>query len=135
MELLHKLGKHAHWLIRVSLAITFIYHGISKITNPGMMSMFPVFVVVLVGLAEIGGAVLILWGGFGPDWATRLAGAFFLLVMLGAIFMVHLPYGWNSIDMDPNNPDLGMEFQVLIATISIFFITRGNMDQHVDQIS
>ncbi len=59
------------------------------------------------------GAALILYGGTGTEWATQVAGLIFSAVMLGAIFMVHLANGWNSIG------NMGMEFQVLILATSL----------------
>ena len=125
MNILNQSARHAHWLVRLSLAATFIYHSIPKFMNPGMMGM-PVIMVIMVGLAELGGALLLLWGGFGPDWATRLGSAFFAIVMLGAIMMVHLAYGWNSINMGMGNMGKGMEFQTLILAISLYFVFKGN---------
>jgi putative oxidoreductase len=70
--------------------------------------------------------LLILIGAFGPDWATRLGGLFFTPVMLGAIFMVHIKNGWNSINMGTGNMGMGMEFQFTLLCISLFFFFRGN---------
>ena len=75
---------------------------------------------------QCGYFLLLLWGGFGPDWATRLGSAFFAIVMLGAIMMVHLAYGWNSINMGMGNMGKGMEFQTLILAISLYFVFKGN---------
>ncbi len=79
---------------------------------------------------EVAGGLLILYGGVGPEWATRIAGAIFAVTMLGAIFMVHWPNGWNFMAGygEGTNNMGGMEFQVLIAAISIFFAARGNSD-------
>ncbi|MCF7802399.1 MAG: DoxX family protein [Candidatus Marinimicrobia bacterium] len=125
MSIFDRFAPHAHWLVRLSLAATFIYHGIPKFTHPGMIGM-PIIIVILVGLAEVGGAILLLWGGVGPDWATRVASAFFAIVMLGAIMMIHMAYGWNSINMGTGNEGKGMEFQVLILAISLYFLLKGN---------
>jgi uncharacterized membrane protein YphA (DoxX/SURF4 family) len=81
---------------------------------------FPVFLVAVLAIVEVVGGILILLGGFSKDWMTRLAGLIFVVVMIGAIFKVHLAHGWNSIG------NLGMEFQVTLLTIGLFFAARGN---------
>lgn len=128
MEQLNKLSGIAHWLPRLALAAIFIYHGFPKVAATGDLAAamgMPFFMVLMVGIIEIGGALLLLWGGFGPDWATRVAGILFTLVMIGAIAMVHAQYGWNSINMG-NNGGRGMEFQVLIMATSLLYAFKGN---------
>jgi putative oxidoreductase len=122
MQLLNKVSGFAHWLPRLSLAAIFLYHGLPKFSSAQGMSDsmgLPLFLVYLIALGEVGGALLILWGGFGPDWTTRLAGFSFAVIMLGAIFMVHWQHGWNSIG------NMGMEFQVLIFAVSVYFLLKG----------
>lgn len=129
MNQLNKFSGIAHWLPRLALAAIFIYHGFPKIAMAGdvaaMMGM-PVAMVIMVGLAEVGGSVLLLWGGFGPDWATRVAGILFTAVMIGAITMVHAQHGWSSINMG-NNGGRGMEFQILIIATSLLYTFKGNI--------
>lgn len=128
MEQLNRLSGIAHWLPRFSLASIFIYHGLPKIAMTadvaGMMGM-PFILVLMIGLVEVGGSLLIIWGGFGPDWATRVSGLLFTAVMIGAIVLVHAQYGWNSINMG-NNGGRGMEFQVLIIAVSLLYVFKGN---------
>lgn len=128
MDQLNKLSGIAHWLPRLSLAATFIYHGFPKVVMTGdvaaMMGM-PFIMVLMLGLVEVVGALLLLWGGAGPDWATRLSGLLFTAVMIGAILMVHAQYGWNSINMGDNG-GRGMEFQVLIIAVSLLYAFKGN---------
>ncbi|MDX1639855.1 MAG: DoxX family protein [Balneolaceae bacterium] len=128
MEQLNRLSGIAHWLPRFSLASIFIYHGLPKIALTadvaGMMGM-PFILVLMIGLVEVGGSLLIIWGGFGPDWATRVSGLLFTAVMIGAIVLVHAQYGWNSINMG-NNGGRGMEFQVLIIAVSLLYVFKGN---------
>ncbi|MFP8488695.1 DoxX family protein [Gracilimonas sp. Q87] len=128
MYQLNRLNGIAHWLPRLSLAATFIYHGFPKIAMAAdvaaMMGM-PTIMVLMLGLVEIGGALLLLWGGFGPEWATRIAGLMFTAVMIGAIAMVHAQFGWNSINMGDNG-GRGMEFQVLIIAVSLLYTFKGN---------
>ncbi len=129
MDALNKFSGLGHWLPRLSLAATFLYHGFPKFgMAQGMADMMgmPVIAVYMLALIEVGGALLILWGGFGPDWATRVSGLIFTVVMLGAIGMVHAQHGWNSVNMGPDMPGKGMEFQVLILTTSLFFAFKGN---------
>lgn len=128
MDQFNKLSGIAHWLPRLSLAAIFIYHGFPKIAMTGdvaaMMGM-PFIMVLMLGFVEVGGALLLLWGGVGPDWATRAAGLLFTGVMIGAIVMVHAQYGWNSINMGDNG-GRGMEFQVLIIAVSLLYTFKGN---------
>lgn len=128
MNQLNKLSGIAHWLPRLALAAIFIYHGFPKIAMAGDMAAamgMPTFMVLMLGFIEIGGSLLLLWGGFGPDWATRVAGILFTIVMIGAIAMVHAQYGWNSINMGDNG-GRGMEFQVLIIATSLLYVFKGN---------
>lgn len=85
----------------------------------------PTFMVLILGIVEIVTSLLLLWGGFGPDWATRVAGILFTIVMIGAIAMVHTQYGWSSINMG-NNGGRGLEFQVLIIATSLLYVFKGN---------
>ncbi len=129
MDFLNKFSGIAHWLPRVSLAATFLYHGVTKFAGAEMMAQMmgvPVVAGYLLVLMEVGGALLILWGGFGPDWATRVSGLLFSVVMLGALVMVHGKNGWNSINMDPDMPGQGMEFQLLILATALYFAFQGN---------
>ena len=58
---LNKGSGLVHWLVRLSLAATFIYHGLPKLMAPGEMAkMMPVVVVLLVGLCEVVGGLLVL---------------------------------------------------------------------------
>lgn len=135
MDQLNKLSGIAHWLPRLSLAAIFIYHGFPKIAMTGdvsaMMEM-PFIMVLMLGIMEVGGALLLLWGGFGPDWATRVSGLLFTVVMVGAIVMVHAQYGWSSVNMGDNG-GRGMEFQVLIIAVSLLYVFKGNtLNQKVE---
>lgn len=129
MKQLNKLSGIAHWLPRLALAAIFIYHAFPKIAMSGdvatMMGM-PVLMVIMLGVVEIGGALLLLWGGFGPEWATRVAGLLFTGIMIGAIAMVHAQFGWSSINLG-NNGGRGMEFQVLIIAVSLLYAFKGNI--------
>ncbi|MFW6198444.1 MAG: DoxX family protein [Acidobacteriota bacterium] len=128
MQALKSLSGIAHWLPRLALAAIFLYHGGTKFPMAqGMAEMMgmPVMMVYLLGTMECLGALLILWGGAGPEWATQVGGLIFSVVMLGAIVMVHAQFGWNSINMGDNGGH-GMEFQVLILATSLYFVFKGD---------
>ncbi|QXD13836.1 DoxX family protein [Rhodocaloribacter litoris] len=123
MNFLNNLAPHAHWFLRIALASVFLYHGLGKFGNLSGMAeqmQMPVFLVALLGAAESLGGIFILAGGVSKEWMTRVAGLIFAVVMVGAILIVHLPHGWNSIG------NLGMEFQFTLLMIALFFLVRGN---------
>jgi len=73
------------------------------------------FIGYLVGPFEVLGALFLIIGGIYKEVFTRVGAAFIGIIMLGAIFFVHLNEGWK-----------GMGWQVLILSVSLFFLTKGN---------
>lgn len=127
MNVIKSLEPYSHWFIRLNLAGIFLYHGIGKFMAAEMMSkmlMMPVGMIYMAGVMEVSGALLVLWGGFGRDWATRLSGLIFSMVMIGAITMFHWPQ-WSFVANDVK-PMGGMELQLLVAMVGIYFFTKGN---------
>lgn len=85
--------------IRIAGALAFLFHGSGILFGwpggPGVagFSQFthlPIAVAALVGLAEFCGGLALLTGVL-----ARLGAACIIIVMLGAIFMVHLPHGFD----------------------------------------
>ena len=130
MKLQDHLTANAHWLLRISVASVFLYHGILKFSNlQGFATMLPISYtqVVLVALAEVG-SVLVILGGFRndvlSDLATRIGAALNIPVMVGAIALVH--WGrWNFVPAD-THPMGGMEFQVVLVLVLLFLAITGN---------
>lgn len=122
------LSAQAHWLIRLPFAAVFLFHGIGKLADmAGFAAMMelPLFVAWLVALAEVAGGLGILIGGaLRTDLVTRLAGLTTVPVMLGAIVMVH--WGQWSFVASETHPMGGMEFQVLLLGIGLWFVLTGN---------
>lgn len=121
----------ADWLIRLSVAATFIYHGATKFPNIAagaeMMGM-PFILWLAVALGEIAAGVSLLAGGalrtsLG-DILTRLGGVGVAVIMIGAIYLVHWGQ-WSNIPSE-THPFGGMEFQTLLLAIGAFFVLRGN---------
>ena len=105
------LKNNIHWLLRLTMAATFLVHGYPKLGGNLDMG----FIGYLVGPFEVLGALFLILGGFYKEVFTRIGSALIGIIMLGAIFFVHLNDGWK-----------GMEWQVLILSVSLFFLTKGN---------
>ena len=127
MEFLNRYANLVHWLPRVALVGIFIPHGISKFTHGQAIADgmgMPVIMIYMIGLMELTGGVCMIVGAFGRDILTRLAGLLIAMVMLGAIFMVHFPQ-WSFVATEAK-PMGGMEFQVFIMTVALYFLVKGN---------
>ena len=123
--------QNAHWLLRFALASVFIYHGALKLMNlEGFVQMLPIsyLQVVLVALAETGGGLLVLLGGFRDDaisdLATRVGAAMNVPVMIGAIALVHWGQ-WNFLPSE-THPIGGIEFQTVLLLIMVYLVITGN---------
>ena len=109
--------ENVHWLLRITLCITFLMHGYPKIVDPsGLISMgLPRIIGYLIGPFEVGGGILLILGPFLNSYITRIGAGLIAIIMLGAIFFVHISDGWQA-----------LEWQVLILSTSILFIVKGN---------
>lgn len=85
--------------IRLASAACFLYHGsailFGAFGGPGpsgfaQQGHLPLLVAYLVGVAQIGGGLAMLTGVL-----ARLGAAGIIVVMLGAVFLVHLPKGFD----------------------------------------
>ncbi len=120
MKFLDSLAPHMHWLLRLSLAGTFIAHGIPKFPPDDMVAMgMPVIVGWLVAFGEVGAGLALIVGAFADERLTRLGGLLVVVIMSGAIVIVHAKNGWLV-------QDGGMEFQVLMLAAGMYFLTKGN---------
>ncbi len=72
-----------------------------------------------VAIAELVAGVLIVVGAFGKDVLTRIGGMIVVVIMIGAIVLVHGKNGWNTMQG-------GMEFQALLLAVGLYFAARGN---------
>ena len=128
-DFLDSFKPNAHWLLRIALASVFIFHGWGKVMNLGGFSEMlglPVAVIALVTFAELAGGIGIIAGAFTKDLITRLSGLALVPVLLGAIFMVH--WGrWNFVPAE-DFPMGGMEFQVVLLLMALYFLVMGNAD-------
>ncbi len=128
---MEKLASQAHWTLRVALASVFLFHGLPKVIGFAQFAEsngIPVFAGLLVAIAEVGGALLVLAGGFVGGGAgglmTRLGALAFIPVMIGAIAIAHWPR-W-SFEPSESFPIGGMEFQVTLILISLYLLVKGD---------
>jgi putative oxidoreductase len=86
-------------LIRIASALAFLFHGsgilFGMFGGPGPVQFavemhMQALLGYLVGSAQVGGAIAVLTG-----LLTRIGAGCILVVMLGAIFLVHLPHGFD----------------------------------------
>ncbi len=95
----HKRTGLALLVVRLASASAFLYHGAAILFGafggPGLQSFaqyahLPLPLAFLVGLGQFGGGLAMLTGVL-----ARLGAAGIIPIMLGAIFLVHLPKGFD----------------------------------------
>ena len=126
-SLLNRLSPHAHWLLRSGFAAVFLFHGLGKVATFSQfakMMDLSVPVAALVTFAEIAAGIGIILGALKNELITRLAAAAGIPVLLGAIVLVHGPR-WSFVPSE-GYPLGGMEFQVILLLIAIYFLIAGN---------
>jgi putative oxidoreductase len=121
MDFLKKLAPHVHWGLRLSLAATFLYHGWGKFPIDAFSQAMgmPLPMAWAVALAELAGGTALIVGAFGKEILTRLGGLIVIVIMIGAIALVHAKNGFNSMNG-------GMEFQLLMLVTGLYFFAKGN---------
>ena len=110
--------------VRIACSVVFLYHGSAILfgafggPGPAKFAAFihaPVFVGYLVGMGQFLGAIGILLGVF-----TRIAAAAIAVIMLGAIYIVHLPHGF-----DISHGGLEYAFTLLLIALALIFTGPG----------
>jgi putative oxidoreductase len=105
-------------------ALAFLYHGsailFGAFGGPGPYRFaahvhMPAIVGYLVGLAQVAGGLAILSGAL-----IRLGAACIIVVMLGAIFLVHLPHGF-----DVTKGGIEYAFTQLLIAIALLITGAG----------
>lgn len=111
-------------LIRIASGLAFLYHGsgilFGAFGGPGPDKFAagmhaPSTIGYLVGLAQVAGGLAILIGLF-----TRIGAICAAIVMLGAIFLVHLPHGF-----DINQGGFEYAFTQLLIAVALILVGPG----------
>jgi putative oxidoreductase len=109
-------------IMRVACSLPFIYHGAAILFGvfggPGPHAFAvgmkaPDIIGYLVGLAQFAGGIAILLGAL-----MRVGCVSVIIVMLGAVFMVHLPHGYDV-------GHGGMEYALTELLLSIGLLFAG----------
>lgn len=110
-------------ILRVVVGIVFVVHGAQKVfeqTIPGVAQFFaqinaplPQITAPFIAYLEFGGGILLILGLLTPFVSALLA-----FDMLGAIFLVHLPNGFNA-------SAGGYEFVLTLAAASAALALTG----------
>jgi len=112
----------ALFLLRVACALPVLYHGggilFGAFGGPGPQAFaahqhLPVMFGYLVGLAQFAGGLAILTGAF-----LRIGAVCIVIVMIGAIYRVHLPHGF---DVGKG----GMEFALTVLLVALALLLTG----------
>lgn len=133
----------AHWtgfITRIFLGLLMLPHGLQKTFGlfggygfTGTMNYFtetlhmPYLIGVLVILIESAGAILLIAG-----YAARFWSIAFLLLMAGAVSLVHVPNGW-FMNWNGTLQGEGYEYHLAIAALCIITFINGAGKYSVDR--
>ena len=109
--------------LRVVTGLLFVYHGYAKVFVMGMDGVTGFFtnvgipmaslMAVLVSYGELLGGIALILGLF-THWVAKLN----VLIMLGAIYFVHLAKGYDSMAG-------GYEYQLMILVVCLYIAAMG----------
>jgi putative oxidoreductase len=109
-------------ILRVASALAFLFHGSAILFGgfgPAGFAAYihmPVVVGYLVGLAQFAGGLAILSGVL-----FRVGAVSVIIVMLGAIFLVHVPHGFDIAKG-------GLEYALTQCLLAVAFLLTGPGD-------
>ncbi|QDU62036.1 hypothetical protein Pan216_29020 [Planctomycetes bacterium Pan216] len=130
-RLVERVAGHAHWLLRVGLAASFLSHSLPRY---GALDAFaermdlPYGAAVMATMVETLAAMAILVGGFVPGmlghWITRLGAFAYVPIMAVAILTQH--WGRWSFTPAPDYPLGGAEFPTIMLLTATYLGIKGN---------
>lgn len=126
-------------IARVFLGVAILPHGLQKLL--GMFGGYgfsatvdyftgigvPALIAVLIILGESFGALFLVFG-----FISRIAAAGVALIMLGAVFMVHIRYGF-FMNWFGSQPGEGFEYHLLALGLALIVFFRGGGKWSVDR--
>ena len=137
-RLFSPLYAYVHFLLRVTLGISFFLHGYGKfkiidgftsyfgsqvILYPKLMTYLVAWGEMLAGIAIIIGGLLIKSLPVLSNFLTRLSGAGVLVIMVCALIIAHSDW---SIFIGERGKVLFASEQLFLLTIGLYFFIKGN---------
>ena len=114
------------WLLRLSLGVSFIFHGYGKFPLPPQKLIdyfgFSETLASFVAISELAAGVLLIVGGFIKshlgNLITRFAAMLIVIIMSVALGLAHRDWFIT--------PKLFMSEQIFLLIIALCFLIRGN---------
>ncbi len=137
--LLHTEDDFGFFIARITLGLVILPHGLQKLLGlfggagfSGTVDFFvgsgiPTAVAILIIIAESFGALGLIFG-----LLSRIAAFGITLIMLGAIFMVHLQNGF-FMNWFGNQSGEGFEYHLLALGLSLVVLIKGGGKWSIDR--
>ena len=137
-RLFSPLYNYAHFLLRITLGISFFLHGYGKfkifdgftsflgsqgILYPKLMTYLVAWGEMLAGITIIIGGLLIKLLPVLSNLLTRLSGAGVIVIMISALIIAHSDW---SIFIGERGKILFASEQLFLLTIGLYFFIKGN---------
>jgi len=114
------------WLLRLSLGVSFIFHGYGKFPLPPQKLIdyfgFSETLASFVAISELTAGVLLILGGFIKshlgELVTRFGATLIVIIMTFALGLAHRDWFIT--------PKLFMSEQIFLLIIALYFLIRGN---------
>ena len=116
---LQKYGDMAFLLLRLAIAIIFMYHALPKLKNASGMSQMmgmPAGMIFMLGGMELLSSLGMIFGIY-----TQIAAFLLAMVMIGAIYFKMAKWGMPFAAMDKT----GWEFDLILFAANIFLLVHG----------
>jgi putative oxidoreductase len=114
------------WLLRLSLGVSFIFHGYGKFPLPPQKLIdyfgFSDTLASFVAISELTAGILLILGGFIKshlgELVTRFGSVLIVIIMIVALGLAHRDWFIT--------PKLFMSEQIFLLIIGLYFLIRGN---------
>ena len=114
------------WLLRLSLGVSFIFHGYGKFPLPPQKLIdyfgFSDTLASFVAISELTAGILLILGGFIKshlgELVTRFGSMLIVIIMIVALGLAHRDWFIT--------PKLFMSEQIFLLIIGLYFLIRGN---------